>query len=171
MIYTTVGTVADVRTSEAFRTRRGAPLGMREIMGKTVDPAHFKALTRFVERVKDALTKRLADEGASDREAVMLVTETGRKYDKVLLSRTTIGADRPEKFEVIFFVDRDTGAIYGPKSPQAPNERRYFGTIHTAQHWNWANVESPEPLDEEKAGVKKVRAYGGVSHYEAVQAG
>lgn len=163
-----VRTVSDVRVQEGLR-KKGSPIGMREIMGKAVDPHYYDSLKKFTELLSAGLTKALADKGAEDREGVMVFNETGRKYDKILVSRIVAGAERPEKAEVRFFVDRDTGAIYGPKSPQAPNEKRYFGTVYSAKQWNWS-LESPEPLNEEKAGVVKVRGYGNVSHYEPVKA-
>lgn len=158
---------ANITTVSAVRTiGRIGYHGAREIMGKTVDPKHYAALKKFMDKLSQDQTRALADMGASDKDAIGVYNDTGRKFDKILVSRFHAD-ERPTKPEVRFFVDRDSGEIYGPKSDLAPNPKRYFGTIYDAHLWDWSN-DVPQPIDMEKAGVKSVRTYGDVVHYEKV---
>lgn len=155
-VFATISTVSQVRG-------RATSHGPRMIMGKVVDPKYYAALKRFMDHLSTGLTKKLADQGASDKDGVGVYNETGRKYDKILVSKFTDG--KPHKAEVMFFVDRDTGEVLGPKSELAPNPKRYFGTVYESHLWDWSG-ESPRPYDEAKAGVTSSRSYGSVTHYE-----
>ncbi len=136
----------------------------RMIMGKEVDPKYYAALKKFMERLSADRSRALAVAGAGDRDAVGVYNETGRKYDKVLVSAFVDGS--PKRPEVMFFVDRDNGDILGPKSDLAPNPKRFYGTVFTAHQWDWS--DEPKPLDEAKAGVVAARTYGKTTHYERV---
>jgi hypothetical protein len=84
-------------------------------------------------------------------------TQAGRKYDKVIqLSKHT------DMEDIIFFVERKTGIIYGKKNDVQPNTLWFFNTIYTAVLWNW--VDFPYPVND--PSVELVLVYGNdIKHY------
>ena len=84
-----------------------------------------------------------------------VLTEKGRKYDKVIFSWN--GRD-----EVRYFVERKTGTIYGAKSHLAPNMNWYFGTLSTAHLWDWSDVHG-RPVNDDS--VRPVGRYGPYTRY------
>ena len=56
--------------------------------------------------------------------------ETGRKFDKVYVNTGNQRLGR-------YMVDRNSWAIYGIKSWAQVNDRRWYGTLDTADQWNW----------------------------------
>jgi hypothetical protein len=78
----------------------------------------------------------------------------GRKYHKVKIDGI-----------VRYFIDANSGSIYGAKSQVAPNFKWYFGTIYTTNLWNWSDFHG-QPVND--PSVKKVKGYGKYNHYELV---
>jgi len=94
---------------------------------------------------------------------VVVVIEPGRKYDKLLVG--SLVEKKLSKLDLKFFIDRKDGSIYGVKSPVAPNTMHYYGTIYTADLWDWTQ-EYPIPYDAAAAGVVALpRTYGEYVRY------
>jgi hypothetical protein len=55
-------------------------------------------------------------------------TEKGRRFVRVLVNGHTQ-----------YFVEKDTGTIYGAKSDVQFNPRREYGTLGSVSEWDWAN--------------------------------
>ena len=106
----------------------------------TVIDDYTKAANAFVE----ALT--LAGHSAQYVE--------GRKYHKVKIGGS-----------VRYFIDANSGSIYGAKSQVAPNFKWYFGTIYSTKLWDWSGFHG-KPVND--PSVKRVKSYGKYEHYELV---
>lgn len=120
----------------------------------------------MVERFRHRLEKHQAATVLATKANVKSVTvavESGRKYDKMILVVVTQGPKRAyTDTTLLYFVNRDSGRIFGVKSPVAPNEKRYFGKVENAKRWDWKGIAG-EPVRD--ATVAKVGEYGGYSHY------
>lgn len=141
------------------------PKGARKFMLKTrtINQLYLLALAGFVTRLSKDQGKAIED---NDVISVTASVEAGRKYDKIIL--TTL-SKHPSKLgeakaatEVRFFVERESGRIFGAKSPLAPNENRFFGTVFNAKLWDWSGKAGVAVND---ASVVEVGGYGGVKHY------
>jgi hypothetical protein len=132
---------------------------------------HMVALMLFTEVLSKAQLRALRGKGENVKE-VQAVVENGRKFDKVSLA-VTRKVRRPEggfefkveSMDTAYFVDRRDGAIYGVKSPVAPNLNHFYGTLFTVDKWDWTG-ERAKPVDEEAAGVEAVGGYGEFVHYQ-----
>lgn len=136
---------------------------------KIMSMAYMTALQKFITRLSKHQFASAHTEDPSVT-AVFAVVEGGRRYDKILIQTTRKHPSKPGESqvssEVRYFVERATGNIYGAKSPLAPNETRYFGTVYNAKKWNWKGMYGENVSD---ASVVEVGAYGGVKHYAPVK--
>lgn len=98
--------------------------------------------------------KNFIDVLAKCNPSVTCYSETGRKFDKVIVGT-----------EVRYFVQRSTATIYGAKSPLAPNIRWWFDTLDNISKWKW-EAKYGEPT--ELAGVRLIGQYGSYNHYEKI---
>lgn len=142
--------------------------GKAPFMSKaTVDAAsHAAKIIAFTHRLSDAQVEGASEDEQKRMVAVTAYHETGRKFDKVYVTKYLKGGG--EEKDVRYFVSRADGTIYGAKSPLAPNLKWYFGTLDTIDLWDWSGHHGV-PKDAEKAGVKEVGAYGEYKHYEPVK--
>ena len=108
-------------------------------------------------------------ERGSNIDSVAVYVDTGRKFDKVQISTKRKGKTRPEELQVVFFIDRENGNIFGAKSPLAPNFKWFYGTIYEADKWDWTAERTAKPKDESEAKVKAVGRYGEFVHYEPLE--
>lgn len=134
-------------------------------------PEYMVALMLFTETLSKAQLRALRGRGESVKE-VEAVVENGRKFDKVSLAMTRKVRKPEGGFEYVvesmdtaYFVDRRDGAIYGVKSPVAPNLNHFYGSVFTADKWDWSE-ERARPVDPEAAGVEAVGGYGEFVHYQ-----
>ena len=107
--------------------------------------------------------QREADNGNGIAEKFLLqavLTERGRKYDKVIFSWNGPGKD-----DVRYFIERKTGNIYGAKSSVAPNMNWYFGNLATAPLWDWSDIHG-RPIKDDS--VRAVGRYGPYTRYMKV---
>jgi hypothetical protein len=130
-----------VTTSEI--SRRGRPRDNATEMANLItvkadeNPEYPQKLGKFAATLQRARGKALLDAGQTGK-AVKVVIDTGRKLDKIFVSVSTEVNGRFRTNDVEFFVERATGAIYGPKSNFAPNFNRWFGTLDTIGEFNWS---------------------------------
>lgn len=120
---------------------------------------YSKALMQFCERIATDQRKVFAERTPNSPAELMVYFENGRKYDKIIV-------DLNDKPNVRYFVDKQTGVIYGAKSPQAPNLSWYFGTLNTAKLWTWGDHHGVPVNDE---SVRLVKTYGVYRHYMKVE--
>jgi hypothetical protein len=114
-------------------------------MSKTV------GLDRAVEYVQKLEQFRAAFEKANnegrDYGADTVGIETGRKFDKVYVQTWHDG--KPNQRLGRYMVDRNSWVIYGIKSWAQINERRTYGTLDTADQYDWKPYYgSPKPGTE-----------------------
>jgi hypothetical protein len=89
------------------------------------------------------------------------LVETGRKFDRIFLAEN--GQSMIRYFVAKKPVDgHPAGTIFGAKSLLAPNMKWYFGTLATADKWNWDGYHG-EPVNDDTVEVGK--SYGGYKHY------
>jgi hypothetical protein len=81
--------------------------------------------------------------------------ESGRKYDKILVSNGSQNMIR-------YFVCRKSGTIYGARSRLAPNLKWYFGTLDSVKLWDWSDYHGIPVKDD---SVRVAGQYGGYTHY------
>jgi hypothetical protein len=152
-------------------TREGHPTNSQERkfmrQNKRVATSYLNSLTKFVDRLTKQQSSTLA--GETDVISVFATVESGRRYDKIHIGRvvkhpTKQGETKPSS-EVRYFVERETGKIFGAKSSLAPNETRYFGTIYNARKWDWSGPFGVNVSDDT---VTQVGGYGEVKHYVEV---
>jgi hypothetical protein len=137
---------------------------LRAFMAKNeVSQEYRQALQNFIDRLSKHQAKSLAKEGTGEESAVGAFIETGRKFDKVMLAKIERGSTKAA-MEVRYFVRRADGHIFGAKSPVAPNETRFFGTIYNASKWDWSGFYG-SPISDESV-VEGERGYGDVKHYK-----
>lgn len=136
------------------------------IMGKAnVSIDYLRNLQATTDRMAEDMARRMLEAGGNG--GVSVVYESGRVLDKILVG--TLNADKSMSAPAVrFFVERETGIIYGIKSDKAPNKRHYFGTIYTSGLWDWSG-DFPQPKDARRAGVEQVGSYGGYAHFRAVE--
>jgi hypothetical protein len=115
-----------------------------------IDNTYVQALQRFAGIVQDQRNSMVP---GGDRYT--MYTQTGRKYDK--LYQVADG-----KTDLLFFIERANGAIYGPKNPLQPNPYWWFNTLWTAHLWDWRDF--PHPVNDPT--VKVIMTYGKeIKHY------
>jgi hypothetical protein len=131
----------------------------KDMAKTTTTPEYLHGIQKFTQRLSEDRARAAEAEGFVG--TVGAAIETGRRYDKVNI--ITVPKSGRVKMELAFFVERETGRILGVKSPVAPNERHYFGTLDTARYWDWSGA--PVPTDAEKAGVVEVGGYGEYRHF------
>lgn len=129
---------------------------------------YLKGLQAFQDRLTEDQTLRLVEEGKENAFAVIVTTESGRRYDKVHVGLLNSDMEQVEKSTVRYFVERATGNIYGAKSELAPNTKWFFGTLDSTSQWDWAGHHGT-PKDLAKAGVREVGGYGQYKHYEPAE--
>jgi hypothetical protein len=121
-----------------------------------------------IQALKDRIAQEqqieLLKQDESDDRSIVVAIDTGRRYDKILMG--WMNKDRSfSPLKVRYFVERETGEIYGAKSELAPNLRWYFGSIYTAEQWDWSGHHAvpkgaPETLTKaERADPEKVEEY------------
>lgn len=111
------------------------------------------AQSAFLSRLTADQQKAAKERGHSTN--IVALVESGRKFDKV-----SIAIDKSSS--VRYFIERDTGIIYGAKSRFAPNLKWYFGTIYKADKWDWSDFHG-RPVND--PNVRAVKGYGGYTHY------
>lgn len=168
-------TVSEIRQRKSVVSTVAARRNLNARMGNDmstieVDAKYLEKITAFVARLNTALV-----EGAEKRgekiEAVSAFYTSGRKLDQIKRAVWLPGKAKSEKMEVIMFVDRATGEIFGAKSPLTKNDKYYFGTLDEIDLWDWSGTEEsdqPVPFDAGKAGVEIVKRYGKFNHYAKV---
>lgn len=119
------------------------------------------ALKEFVERLQAEQRKGFKARGVSNAQHLIALHATGRRYDRVQVQVVGARAEPVTKY----FVDKETGEIYGAKSAQAPNLKWYFGTIYTAHKWDWSDVHGIPVSDRT---VRAVKTYGPYTQYMKV---
>jgi hypothetical protein len=118
-----------------------------------VTSKYQEALYDFMRTVERQKSKQALLSGT---EEGVVYSQDGRKYDKIMMRY-------PRRTEVLFFVERTTGKIFGKKNPVQPNLFWWFNNIRTAHLWNWAG-EFPEPVNDESVVVSWT--YGdSIKHY------
>lgn len=119
----------------------------------------------FKVHLSRVLTEKAMTEG-TQIQAVGVFINTGREFDKVLVASFKNIEKSPKKMDVIFFIHRKTGAIFGAKSPISPNIKHYYGTLWTTDKWDWTG-DRPFPLNDnmEAAGVIEEGFYKPYKHY------
>ena len=116
------------------------------LRGSLSNTKYFAGLAAFM-----ALLQSHKEE--AEGTEVLVKVEAGRVFDRVFVAQIT---DRPQ-FKIAYFVNKETGTIYGPKSDIAPNLDHWYGTIYGASEWKWGGVRG-EPVDPTK--FKKLGVYG-----------
>lgn len=99
----------------------------------------------------DAFVLQLKSE--QDTQKVVHV-ESGRKFDRVYIDEG-----------IRYFIEKDTGTIFGARSRAAPNLKWYFGTLDTAHLWHWSRYHG-EPIND--LSIRLIGTYGGYHHYMRV---
>jgi len=116
-------------------------------------------LQTFVERLTTDMKQSLKTKGyLSQVDDCYAYFESGRKYDKILVSHAGGKSVR-------YFVDRKDGAVYGARSRLAPNMKWYFGTVDTQDKWWWGDFHA---IPLEGANVIVVGQYAGYTRYMPV---
>lgn len=92
-------------------------------------------------------------------DTIDVYVEGGRKFDKVII-------DDGVKPSVRYFVQKIDGAIFGAKSPQAPNLSWYFGTLDSVEKWAWGDYHGSPVSD---TSVRLVKSYGAFKHFMRVE--
>jgi len=153
-------------STEMVKRKRGRPpKGVVVVRPEiTENIKYINALRSFMHRLEDEQNAMLV--GASFSYAAY--HESLRYWDKVLLI-VNRGITRGTA-TVRLFVDKNTGTIYGLKSNDAPNLKHYYGTIYTADLWDWSGT-LPVPKDAEAAGVRPTKKYSGFVHWEPIPKG
>jgi hypothetical protein len=139
----------------------------------TITVAYLTALVGFVTRLERHQKKALEvpQDKLPEFRGVTISIESGNKYDKVLRSVTRARQANPEKSrtttEVLYFVEKATGEVYGARSEIAPNLTRYFGKVENASKWNWSGDTAVNVSDD---SVEEVGEYGDTKHYALIKA-
>ena len=83
--------------------------------------------------------------------------ETGYKFDKVFVNRNCGGDPNTIQRTGRYMVESRTGDIYGIKSWTQVNKRRWYGTLDTADQYDWSDFYArPLPGTEaEKANHER----------------
>jgi hypothetical protein len=149
------------------------------IMAKTnVDLDYLKNITAFADRVAMEMTGRLVEEGSKKEQGYVATVESGRRFDKVRVGVVVGTKLTMKEMETRYFVDRETGTIYGKKSDVAAQEKWFFGTLDEVDKWDWSGHHGvPKDFDTEQfercgitvsegAQVAAVGRYGKYYHFE-----
>ena len=119
-------------------------------------------LDRAVEYVEKLEKFRAAFEsGHCEKHGDTVAIESGRKFDKVYMQTWHNG--KPLQKIGRYMVDRNSWVIYGIKSWAQINERRTYGTLDTADQWDWtgyqgvpkAGTEAEKLHNEREAEIAK----------------
>lgn len=115
-----------------------------------------KALQDFVtlltQHQKDGIQRR---HPTLDIARVYAYHRSGRKFDKVIVHNYGNNSVR-------YFIDKKDGTIYGARSTLAPNFKWYFGTVFSADKWDWSDFHGV-PVNDESVIVAGM--YAGYIHY------
>lgn len=133
-----------------------------------VSNSYFEALDAFRRKLAASLILSGDYEGV---ETLIVKLETGRKFDKLIVSATFKHAKKDD--EVAFFIARASflernghrvteGDIYGKKSKVAPNFRWFFGDIYSTNDWDWS---TKHPMLCSTHAYAEVGTYGELVHY------
>lgn len=160
-----------IRWNKKQRIHEGGEMATKK---KTNNFEYHRNLMHFVDVLAEHQAKGLDDAGEAADTMVGVTFETGRRYDKIVINFASKSSSRMDQ-EVRYYVEKETGTIYGAKSPTAPNTRHYFGNVADVDYWDWSGVYGvPLDLDEdgysEKAKVQQVGAYGDYPHFEKANA-
>jgi hypothetical protein len=126
---------------------------------------YLHRLFAFQNALAAALTTGMSEEDKKKYSAISVYFEQGRKFDKIMVAKYEHG-NPDTTADVRYFVNKATEEIFGAKSPLAPNDRWYFGTLNSIGLWDWSKEPHGTPIDPVKAGVKEVGAYGKYRHFE-----
>ena len=85
--------------------------------------------------------------------------KTGRKFDKLFLTKDG-------KTNVEFFINRNTGMIFGAKSNTIFNPNRRFGTVFNASKWSWSGKGGKNVSDDT---FVQTGHYAGYGHWTPVE--
>jgi hypothetical protein len=137
----------------------------------TITVAYLSALVAFVTRLEKHQAKTAKEvEGEPEFRGLSITIESGNKYDKVVRNVSRARPANPEKTrtksEVIYFVDKVTGNVFGARSDIAPNEKRFAGHITNASKWDWHGETAMNMTDD---SVEEIGEYAGVKHYAPVK--
>jgi hypothetical protein len=121
------------------------------------------ALQKFVQRLTEDQRSAALVRGQTveDVNGIAAFLHTGRKYDKVCISRINVDTGSISS-EVRYFVDKKTGSIYGARSRLAPNFKWYFGEVETCNLWDWSGYHGV-PINDPT--IRAVGSYGGYVRY------
>lgn len=126
-------------------------------MALKINKNHSLALMKFCHRLQNDQQKLI--QSLNTGKEIVVYSESGRKFDKVII-------DFDGKPDVRYFVRRADGSIFGAKSKFAPNLGWYFGTIYSADKWQWSGVHGV-PVDD--SSVRLVKSYGPYKHYMKIE--
>jgi hypothetical protein len=146
-------------------TRRGKKNRVMATTNLTGKAAYLHRLINFQNVLAVALPSGMSEEDQKKYSAISVYFEQGRKFDKIMVAKYEHGSPETTA-EVRYFVNKATEEIFGAKSPLAPNERWYFGTLSSINLWDWSKEPHGTPIDPAKAGVREVGAYGKYRHFE-----
>lgn len=135
------------------------PLGVLA-MAVNRSPEYQNSFTAFSTR----LAKALAKHHNSDEKGrgVALFQQQGRVFDKIVIQHVKDGKNLG-KPAVVFYVRIADGQVFGAKSEIAPNLNHWYGSLATAEEWDFVNPYHPVPHDPSKFKVAK--QYGEYTHY------
>lgn len=106
---------------------------------------------------RDAFAEMVFQQKCSGKNPCGYIKE-GRKFDKLFL---TASLGRPNDW-VEFFINRNTGMIFGAKSNTIFNPNRRFGTVANASKWDWSGRGGKNVSDDT---MVRTGHYGGFIHY------
>jgi hypothetical protein len=109
------------------------------------------------EVARDTFTKMVMDQKCNG-DASCGYLKQGRKFDKLFLTKDG-------KSSVEFFINRNTGMIFGAKSNTIFNPNRRFGTVYNASKWSWSGKGGKNVSD---TTMTQTGHYAGYAHYTPV---
>ena len=85
--------------------------------------------------------------------------DEGGRFWRVWLadSHDRISSDTPGGRYVKYFVERNTGVIFGAKSWDAYNPVREYGTLDTIEEWDWSNYYGESKTGKDTLVPKHLR--------------
>lgn len=92
-------------------------------------------------------------------EEVEVFYETGRKYHRISID------DRGTR-HVVYFVDDETGKIFGAGSVKLPNTKWYYGTVETYKLWDWSDWYGIPVKD---TSVRMYKQFGPYKYYAPIE--
>lgn len=156
----------ELSTSTTELTQRGrrrnivAPAVAALALADTA-PDYAESLANFGATLTRQKAQALVDAGVTGKVVQVRIEPTRRKYDRVWLAVSSEVNGKP-RWAVAYFVERANGNIYGPKSPVAINDTRWFGTLADVEHFDWSG-EFPVCMTD---AFVEVRRYGNCAHYK-----